>query len=82
MESPIISLPTLPSLHFAVALSPAVLMGILILFFILYLIVSSVLFYHWTTYGMGSHGILVGEILFLLVSVLLFLVAFLSATYY
>ncbi len=82
MESQIISLPALPSIHFALVLNSTVLIGILGIFFVLYFIVSCVLFYHWTAYGMGNHGIYVGETLFVIISVLLFLVAFISATYY
>lgn len=82
METPLITLPALPAFHFTFAFSPALLLGILAIFFLLYLVISAVLFYHWTAYGMGSHGILVGETLYVVVSVALLIVAFISASYY
>ena len=82
MQFPAITLPTVLIPHLALVLSPVILLGILILFGIFYLIISSILFYHWTSYGMGSHGIHVGEVMFVSVSVLVFLVAFLTASYY
>lgn len=57
-------------------------MIVLVLFFIAYIIISAVLFYHWTSYGMRSAGILVGETLFTLVSVVLFVVAGLAIHYF
>ena len=82
MDSSVISLPSLPSINFAVVVSSTVLLIVLGVFFIIYLIISSVLFYHWNAYGMGSRGIVFGESIFLIVSVCLFVVAFLSASYY
>ena len=82
MTPPLITLPTLPAIHVSFVLSTPALFAILSLFFLVYLVVSGVLFYHWTSYGMGSHGIYVGEILFVSVSIILFFVAFVSANYY
>lgn len=82
MEVPAIVFPALPGLHFAITFGPSALLSILAIFSLGYIVISSILFYHWTAYGMGSHGIIVGELLFTIVSVLLFLTAFLSASYY
>lgn len=49
-----------------------VLVGILAVFFILYMIVTGVLWYHWSKYGMHAQGILVGRLLFSIISVALF----------
>ena len=49
-------------------LGKAVLIGIFIIFFIFYICVSIVLFYHWQKYGMRNRMIIGAEILFALVS--------------
>ncbi len=82
MEIPTLAIPTLTGFHFAFALTSSSLLVALGVFSFLYLIVSAILYYHWISYGMGSHGIVVGEILYLVVAVLLFVTAFLSASYY
>lgn len=79
---PLSSLPSLPAIHFTFALSSSFLLGVLGLFGLFYIIMSAVLFYHWITYGMGSHGIHVGEVLFFAVSIFVFAVAFFSASYF
>jgi hypothetical protein len=58
-------------------LGKALLIGIFLIFFILYLIVSIVLFYHWQTYGMRNTMIIGAELLFSVVSICLFTSAFL-----
>ena len=82
METPNLLLPTLAIPHISLVLSPAVLLGALFVFGIFYLIITGILFYHWTSYGMGNHGVHIAEILFIVVSALVFVVAFLSASYY
>ena len=58
-----------------------VLLIILVIFFVAYVVLTSVLWYHWSKYGMGGHGIHVGQTLFLFVSVALFVLA-LAGLYY
>ncbi len=82
MEIPQLTLPSLPKIHFGVAATRPILYFVLIIFFVFYIIVSSVLMYHWTRYGMRSHGILVGKTLYIFVSAILFLISVLSLTYY
>lgn len=55
---------------------------ILLAYFIFYCIVSGVLFYHWRSYGMGSKKVLFAETVFLLFSIVLFVFAGVSITYY
>ncbi len=82
MDLPPLTLPTLPHINLSFFINTPVLMIVLVLFFIAYIIISAVLFYHWTSYGMRSAGILVGETLFTLVSVVLFVVAGLAIHYF
>ncbi|KND47833.1 MAG: hypothetical protein AB201_02890 [Parcubacteria bacterium C7867-006] len=82
MESPISILPPLPTLHLSLSITSNILFGVLLVFGVIYIIVSGVLFYHWTAYGMGSKGVYVGEVLFSSVSVLLFITAVLSISYF
>ncbi len=82
MQLPAITIPSLPGLHLDLFLGSSFLFIVLIVFFVIYLLISLVLFYHWTAYGMGSRGIVFGEIIFLTFSLLLFVTAFLSASYY
>jgi hypothetical protein len=55
--------------------STTVLLGIFIIFSLIYITVSGILIYHWQAYGMNSKGIVIGRTLFLLVSVILYFIA-------
>lgn len=55
---------------------------ILGLFFVVYLIVSVALYYHWSKYGMSHPGVILAQSVFALGSVILFTVAVLSINYY
>lgn len=81
MELPVLSIPALPKLSFNFLASKPILLIVFVVFLILYSILSSVLLYHWSAYGMKSHGILVGKTLFLFVSFVLIVVSLLSITY-
>jgi len=59
-----------------------ILMISLVLFFICYSVVSVFLIYHWTAYGMRHAGVILAETVFILVSVLLFIVAIISINYF
>jgi hypothetical protein len=76
---------TMPTLPFTIPTSwffnVPVLLIVLAVFFVLYCIMTGVLWYHWSKYGMREHGVLVARTLFLFVSVILFCVA-LSGLYY
>ncbi len=61
--------------------SPFTLSLLLVAFFVLYLIASSALWYHWSKYGMGRSEIKIVKTLFLFVSVALFIFAMLGITY-
>lgn len=80
------TLPTLPTLSFSnftlIAITPDIMLMVLGVFLFFYAIVSVVLFYHWSAYGMHSHGIVIGKTVFSVFSVVLILVAWLSITYY
>lgn len=82
MELPQLVLPSLPSLNLAFVVNSYVLSIILIVFAAIYFVISSVLFYHWETYGLGSRGIIMAETLFVIVSVVLFIITFLSVSYF
>lgn len=81
MQLPALTLPPIP--HFAISLfvSLPVLVGIFILFLLVYGAISAVLIYHWVAYGMGSFGIWIGATLYIFISLVLFSVS-LSALHY
>lgn len=82
MPTPQLLLPSFPNISLSFLVNTQVLLVVLVLFFILYAIISLVLFYHWSEYGMRSGGILLTETLFSLVSVVLFTIAGLAIYYY
>ena len=61
--------------------SPFALSLLLVVFFVLYLIASSALWYHWSKYGMGHSEIKIVKTLFLFVSAALFIFALLGILY-
>lgn len=85
MDLPLVlptTLPTIPTFHLSILVSKPILIGILFVFFVLYSIVSGVLLYHWSAYGMRSPGIVVAESFYFFVSIVLFVFAGLSIYYY
>lgn len=82
METPALNLPAFPVFNVAFTLTPTILLGVLFVFGLFYLIITGILFYHWISYGMGNRGVHTAEILFISVSALFFVFAFLSASYY
>ncbi len=83
METGQLTLPTIPALKFSIiAITPDILLIVLGVFLFFYLIVSAVLFYHWSAYGMHSKGIVIGKTIFSIVSVILLLLSWFSITYY
>ncbi len=75
-------LPNVFTFHLGLIINKPVLMVLFGLYFVLYATVSAVLVYHWTSYGMRSRGIIVGESLFYFVSAVLFVTAGLSIYYF
>ncbi len=76
------SFPMFNPVHLTVFINKPVLMGVLVVFFVIYSILSGVLFYHWHAYGMRSRGIIVAETFFFFVSIVLFVMAGLTIYYY
>jgi len=83
MEFPKFVMPAFPNFHISMAtfINTPVLWIIFGIFFIVYALISIVLVYHWIAYGMKSRGVIIGAVLFISVSIVLFSVS-LSAIYY
>ena len=77
-----LTMPPLPFINTAFLVNVPVLVIILVLFFIVYTIISSLLMYHWTAYGMYSGAVMFTMLLFLFVSVGLFSTAVLGIGYF
>ena len=82
MQLPQFSMPVFPHIDVSSFINTPTLLIILVLFFIAYAIVSGILMYHWSAYGMKSQGVLIAETLFLFVSVILFVIASLGLYYF
>ena len=52
--------------------------GILAIFLIAYCVVSSILVYHWRAYGMDTKAVALAQVIFFVVSALLFVAAMLA----
>lgn len=75
MVLPNLNIPTFLHIPYSLFVNLPIFLIILSVFFVLYTVITSVLMYHWLTYGMKSPGVLVAESLFLLISVVLFVIA-------
>lgn len=82
MEIPALSLPSLGGFNMSFFFNTFALTAVLVVFFILYVVLSGVLIYHWRAYGMKSQAIVVTESLFIFVSAILFVVASLAIYYF
>lgn len=82
IDVPVMSLPSLPIDKLLFLINTPVLLVIFVLFSIVYAIVSIILIYHWTTYGMRSAGILIAETLFIFISVVLLIITFMALNYF
>ena len=82
MEQPLLPMIAFPQIKASLFINLPVLVIILSLFFIFYALVTSVLMYHWSSYGMRAPGIVVAESLYLLVSVILFVISGMSLYYF
>ncbi len=77
-----LSLPSFIHLSSSLFVNTPVLLIILGLFFAGYAVITSVLMYHWNTYGMGASGVHVARVVFLCGSAFLFIIAGLSIFYF
>jgi hypothetical protein len=55
---------------------------VLVIFFAMYAVYSSVLIYHWSSYGMKNPDIIFAETLFIMVSLSLFIISGTSLFFY
>ena len=82
MNTPPLILPSLPHISASILLNKPLIMLILLLFFVVYSIISYILLYHWKAYGMKSRGIIIAEVLFFSVSIVLFIISGLAINYF
>ena len=80
--SDVLIVPTFNNINLSVFISRPILLVLLVIFFLIYSVLSGVILYHWKAYGMRSHGILLAESLFLFVSLVLFVIAGTAMTYF
>lgn len=74
--------PSFKNIHFSVFLSRPILLIVLGLFLSVYVVLSSIIIYHWHAYGMKSKGVYLAETVFLLVTIVLFALSAVSITYF
>ena len=82
METSQLIAPIFPNISLSFLANTPILLIVLVLFLILYVVVSSVLLYHWSEYGMRTGAVILAETVFVLVSLVLFAVSFLSLNYF
>jgi hypothetical protein len=71
-----------PFINSSIHISKGVLGIVLVLFLVVYGVVSAVLFYHWRRYGMHSGAVVLAELIFVLVSALLIYMAIIGIAVY
>lgn len=82
MTSSSFTVPAIPNLSIPFLANIPVLFMIFISFFVVYVIVSIILMYHWSHYGTHRGVMVFVETLFVSVSVGLFIFTFLALSYY
>ncbi|MFA5889133.1 MAG: hypothetical protein WCW47_03005 [Candidatus Paceibacterota bacterium] len=82
MEPPPFIIPALPNFMSSFFSTTPILPIVLGLFFVLYVIVSAALIYHWSEYGMYSAKVILAETTFVIVSVTLFVISTIALNYY
>lgn len=80
--SKVISVPNFGNIKIDTFLSRPILSIVLIVYLIGYISLGTILFYHWRAYGMKSSSIVFAETAFLFVSLILFVLAGVSISYY
>ncbi len=78
----LLQVPTISNIKASVLVNTPVLSVLFIVFFIFYFLISSVLVYHWSSYGMKSRGVIFAESIFVFVSLVLFVIAGMSLYYF
>ena len=78
----VLIVPKFSNINFSIILSRPILLILLVVFFLIYAILSGVILYHWKSYGMKGRGVILAETLFLFVSLVLFVIAGVSMTYF
>ncbi len=82
MTSSQFTIPSISNVSISFIENLPILLIIFVAFFTVYIIVSVILAYHWTQYGTHKGTIVFAETIFVLVSVGLFVVAFLALNSY
>lgn len=82
METTTFSFPQIPGFSLHIVFNRPMLMVVFVIFFLIYAVLSSVIFYHWSAYGMRSAGIMFARSLFIFVSIVLFVMAGFSIFYF
>lgn len=78
----IFSTPDFGNFKLSVFINKPLLSGILLVYFIVYVSLGGILFYHWRKYGMRSSSVIFAETAFLFVSLILFVLAGVAISYY
>lgn len=81
MELPSFSFPPILDIKLSLILNTTVLSALLIIFSVFYVVVTSILLYHWSAYGMKTRGIVLAESVFLSVTLVLFCTSIVSLFY-
>lgn len=82
MEMPILQIPTIPTIKASLFINTSILLVLFVVFFVVYFLISSVLIYHWSSYGMKSRGVIFAESIFVFISLVLFVMAGMSLYYF
>ena len=82
IEMPKLYVPDFLKINISFLAGGTILWIIFILFFIVYVVIASVLLYHWHAYGMKGKAVLFAESLFIFVSVVLFTVSGLAIYFF
>lgn len=80
--SQLLSVPSFGNINLSTFVNRPLLSIILIIYFVGYVSLGGILFYHWRKYGMKSSSIIFAETAFLFVSLVLFVLAGVALSYY
>ncbi len=82
MDNSSLIFPVIPTFESTFLVGTSTLVLIYIVFIMIYVVLSAVLIYHWSEFGMKSPEVVFAKSLFTLVSIILLSVAGLSIFYY
>lgn len=71
-------IPNIPNLSLNFFVNQSSMMVVFLIFLVVYLIISGVLFYHWNTYGMRSRAVTLAQLIFFAGSCVVFGIAGMS----